>query len=201
MKANKKSKSRKARRHHKSNSHAHASSHGTMRRYNSSRRRKRNDAGTSGLGMRLLKAAGATLLGAAVAVGGMLLLSATSLSAAYQDGILIAGGVVLGGALVAMGKPGLGVALMTGPITLGLSRRVIAWGITSRAQQLVQSITGTTATTTAPASTTAPAQGFLGYAPGGYLTAAPSWQHGAAQAAQLRSVANMTTPMVYGALG
>lgn len=169
--------------------------------------RKRNSEG-GGMGMRVLRTFGIVLAGAAVAVGGMLLLSATSLSAGAQDGILIAGGVVFGGIAFALGKPGLAAGLATGPTALALSRRVLAWGITSRAAELLANVqTAVTPAAQAPApqvaAPTPAASGFYGYAPAGYLTATPGYQPGmAAMSVQPgANLANMTTPMVSYQLG
>ena len=211
-KAASKRNSHKARRAHKRNGmQHHAHKRNGMRRHSY----KRNGM-EGGLGMRVLKAFGAVMAGAAVAIGGMLLLSATSLSAMAQDGILIAGGVVIGGALFAMGHTHVAVAVMAGPITLGLSRRVLTWGITARAQELIASISPTQGAVAqgavaqgAAAATTAPAQGFYGYNPGGYgynpggyLAATPDWQPGMAERSVMPdSLVNFTTPMAQYALG
>jgi hypothetical protein len=207
---------------HKHNNHkaSHKAARRSGAKRNGMQRRhsyKRNGM-EGGLGMRVLKAFGAVMAGAAVAIGGMLLLSATSLSAMAQDGILIAGGVVIGGALFAMGHTHVAVAVMAGPITLGLSRRVLTWGITSRAQELIASIQGPAQTPAAqtpaaqtpaaqtpaaqtPAATN-PATGFYGYNPGGYLAASPDWQPGMAErSVRPDSLVNFTTPMAQYALG
>jgi len=154
------------------------------------RRAYKRNGMEGGLGMRVLKAFGAVMAGAAIAIGGMLLLSATSLSAMAQDGILIAGGVVIGGALFAMGYTHVAVAVIAGPVTLGLSRRVLTWGITARAQELIASISNPAqAAPVQPAPALAapinPALGFFGYNPGGYLAASPDWQPAPALAAPI----------------
>lgn len=188
---------RKAARRARRSSRTGAKRNGMQRR----RSYKRNGM-EGGVGMRVLKAFGAVMAGAAIAIGGMLLLSATSLSAMAQDGILIAGGVVIGGALIAMGHTHVGVAMIVGPVTLGLSRRVLTWGITARAQELIASIQGTAAAPAAAAPATAPAQGFYGFNPGGYLAASPDWTPGMAErSVRPDSLVNFTTPMAQYALG
>lgn len=204
MKSKKAKKTARAK-HNRSAKHARRRSrkyNGAHARTRYSSRRKRNGA-DSGVAMKVLKVFGAFAAGVAIAIGGMMLLSATSLSAAAQDGILIAGGVVLGGAAIAMGYSQVGLAILVGPATLGWARRALSWGITSRAQELISSIQSTvTPTTTTTPATTAPAQGFYGFQPGGFLTATPSWQPGMAQESiRPDSLVNFTTPMGPYALG
>lgn len=164
--------------------------------------RKHNDAGGGSMGMMLLKAVGVAFLGAAVAVGGALLLSSTSLSSMAQDGLLVLGGIVFGGFAFAAKKHGLAVGLLTGPLAVAALRTSLSMGITSRMSSLVQQVQqlagSTTSSLPAPtAQTGTPAA----TAPSGWVAATPAWGGQLPATAQLGTVANMTTPMVGAYLG
>lgn len=169
-------------------------------------RRKRNDGG----GMAILKTVGIVFAGIGVAVGGMLLLSMTQLSAMAQDGILIGGGVVLGGAAMAMGHRNLGLSVLVAPAALGTARRVLSWGVTARAQELLNGVQSALGGANAAPANAAPAVaapavttpgGALFFAgrharPAGYLSATPTFGQGMPMAPLFgQPLANMTTPM------
>ncbi len=157
--------------------------------------RKRNDAGSGSMLMRVAKFAGVVLLGVGLTIGATLALSSTSLSAGMQDGILIAGGIVLAGAAFAYGKPVLAAAFVTPMLGLAFSRRVIVWGLASRIQAGVASLN------TMVGGTPAPAQIPATVAPGGYVADARQFGPGVAQNTRLGDFANMSTPLPAYALG
>lgn len=147
---------------------------------------KRNDGSAAGretTGMLVLKAVGSVALGVAAGVVTMLVLSSTSISSAMQDVILIGGGLAAGAISLLAGAPRVALTLAAGPIAIGLGRRSVAWGITSRAQELVDQMRQM-GTSTAPApsqlpapapapTATTPSQLPATTAPGGYPS--PYW--------------------------
>jgi hypothetical protein len=126
--------------------------------------KKRNGAAMAG-GSKLSQVAkgfAIVLAAAVVATGVMLLASMQSLglSAMAQAGILIASGLVIAGAGIAMGHPYIGVAGGAALSSIGASYLALSWGSSSanlvnRVQQLVGSTPAATTAAAAAAATTA----------------------------------------------
>lgn len=183
---------RRSRKHaRKSNSYEMSAPKGNRahrRAHRRSRRHKRNDAGSGSLGMRIAKIIGIVVGGMVLTLAATLALSSTSLSTGVQDGILIAGALVLGVAAFAWGKPALAAGLAAPMLALPMSRRILVWGITARVQALVSQVQ----TAVTPATTTAaPAAN-----PSGWAALTPSWTPQLAQNANMGgSFVNMGVPM------
>lgn len=153
-------------------------------------RRKRNDGAmaSGSKTVRVLKAIGIVLGAAVLGTGVMLLVSMQSfgLSAMAQAGILIAAGVIVASAGVALGYPIFGIAAATGFTTVGFNYLALSWGASRAANDLVARVTALGSSTpaqtasAAPAATQLPAPAAPAAAaqPAGWATGTPAWPAG-----------------------
>lgn len=128
-------------------------------------RAKRN--GLAQFAMTLLKVIGSAFVGTAIAAGSALLLAKTSLSGMAQDGILIAEGLVLGGAAHALGFSMLGTAAFTATFGVAGTRMLFRQRADARVRQLVADATAASATATGALPVNAPAAAAPATAPSG----------------------------------
>lgn len=119
------------------------------------KRAKRN--GIAQFGLAVLKLIGSAFLGTALAAASALLLAKTKLSGMAQDGILIAEGVVLGGAAHALGFPMLATAAFTATFGVAGTRMLFRQRADARVRQLVADATAASATATGAQPVSTPA--------------------------------------------
>ncbi len=131
------------------------SSKGGKKKGKKGKRAKRN--GLAQFAMTLLKVIGSAFVGTALAAGSALLLAKSSMSGMAQDGILIAEGLVLGGAAHALGFSMLGTAAFTATFGVAGTRMLFRQRADARVRQLVADATAASATATGALPVTQPA--------------------------------------------
>lgn len=87
--------------------------------------------------MKVAKGAGVVVAGVGTALLGTMLYGRTELSPNAQDGILVAQGVVLGGAAHFLGSSAFATALLVAPWTVAAVRFSTRWSLEARMQELV----------------------------------------------------------------